>query len=174
MSGPVLRLDFVPPSRRGGRVSLALALSGVLCLGAAGWRLHALSAELAGLELRRDAALEAARRHLIAGRDAADQNAARTAAALGVPWSQLLAELEQAGSDRRDDVALLAIEPDQDKHRVRITAEARSLSIALAYVERLRQTHVLHYPMLDSHELRTEDRDHPVRFEMSADWVDGS
>ena len=31
---------------------------------------------------------------------------------------------------------------------------------------------VLHYPMLDSHELRTEDQQHPVRFEMSADWMD--
>jgi Tfp pilus assembly protein PilN len=174
MNAPVLRLDFVPPSRRGGRLGFALALAGVLCLGAALWRLHALSAERAGLELRRDAALEAARRHLAAGRDAAGQGAARTAAALGVPWSQLLAELERAGRERRDDVALLAIEPDQEKHRVRITAEARSLPSALAYVEQLRHTKVLHYPMLDSHELRTEDRDHPVRFQMSADWVDGS
>ena len=71
-------------------------------------------------------------------------------------------------------MAVLAIEPDQAKHRVRVTAEARSLELALAYVQRLRKTAVLRYPLLDSHELRSDDKDHPVRFQISADWSDAS
>jgi hypothetical protein len=32
----------------------------------------------------------------------------------------------------------------------------------------------LRYPMLDSHEIKTDDRDRPVHFELSADWSDRS
>jgi hypothetical protein len=41
-------------------------------------------------------------------------------------------------------------------------------------VQRLRKAQALRYPMLDSHELRTEDKDRPVRFQVSADWSDAS
>jgi hypothetical protein len=71
-------------------------------------------------------------------------------------------------------VAILAIEPDHAKHRVKVTAEARNLPMALSYVGRLRKTRVLRYPMLDSHEVRADDREHPVRFELSADWNDAT
>lgn len=170
MTAPLLRIDFVPASRRGGPAGLALAVAGILGLGAVGWQLHALGSERAGLEWRRYAALT--RRGAVTRVQAGGQDAMRTVTVLVTPWSRLLAELEQAGHDSQDSVALLAIEPDHAKHRIRITAEARSLSAALGYVERLRRTQVLHYPMLDSHELRTEDQQHPVRFEMSADWMD--
>ena len=93
---------------------------------------------------------------------------------LVTPWSQLLAELERASSDKSGDVAVLSIEPDHGKHRVKVTAEARTLKLALAYVQRLRKSPSLHYPMLDSHEIRNEDKDRPVRFQLSADWSDAS
>ena len=102
------------------------------------------------------------------------QNAEKTVHELGTPWSQLLAELENASGDTSGNVALLSVEPDHAKHRVRVTAEARTLELALAYVQRLRKAPVLRYPMLDSHELRKEDKDHPVRFQVSADWSDAS
>ena len=69
---------------------------------------------------------------------------------------------------------MLAIEPDHAKHRVRVTAEARTLELAIAYVQRLRKTEVLHFPMLDNHELRVDDKDRPVRFQISADWSDAT
>ena len=155
---------------------MAVATIGALCLSAVLAQRHYLSEQQAGLELRRAALAEA--RH--AGRSAQSvaglnaQNADKTVRELGTPWSQLLAELEAASSDTTGNVALLSIEPDHAKHRVRVTAEARTLGLALAYVQRLKKAQVLHYPMLDSHELRADDKDHPVRFQVSADWSDAT
>ena len=176
MSAPRLQLDFAGHAR-GGRVGIALAIVGALCLSAVLLQLRALSAEHQGLELRRSLLARQQQSHgqaaaAVAGLDV--QNAQKTLRELAVPWSQLLAELESASGDSSGNVALLAIEPDHTKHRLRLTAEARTLELALAYVQRLRKTQVLRYPMLDSHEVRKDDRDHPVRFQISADWSDAS
>jgi hypothetical protein len=176
MSAPRLELDFAGARSRGGVAGVALAAVGGLALALVGLQLHSLSGQRAGLELR-TSALErtqhrAASLESVAG--LASQNAERTVSELATPWSHLLAELEQASSDKSGDVAVLSIEPDHAKHRVRVTAEARSLALALAYVQRLRKTQVLRYPMLDSHEMKTDDKDRPVRFQLSADWSDAS
>jgi hypothetical protein len=89
---------------------------------------------------------------------------------LWVPWSSLLAELETASQDVSSTVSLLEVQPDAAKHVVRITAEARTLPDALAYLERLQKSTMLRYPMLDSHELRKDDPEHPVRVKLSAEW----
>jgi hypothetical protein len=176
MSAPRLQLDFVQRRSRGGAVGFAVAAAGVLCLAAVLVQRHELGTRLAGLELRDAALAERANRarspQQITGLD--PQNAEKTVRELGTPWSQLLAQLETASSDTQSDVAVLAVEPDHAKHRVKVTAEARDLDRALLYVQRLRKSPNLRYPMLDSHELRTEDKDHPVRFQVSADWSDAT
>jgi hypothetical protein len=176
MSAPQLLLDFSGNRSRGGPIGIALAVIGALCLIGVLAQQHALGNQRAGLELRQAALLSVRHRgqstDSIAGLNA--QDATKTVRALAAPWSQLLAELENASGDTAGNVALLAIEPDQAKHRVRVTAEARSLELALGYVQRLRKTPVLRYPMLDNHELRSDDKDHPVRFQISADWSEAS
>ena len=176
MSAPILRLDFAGRRARGGLPGIAVAVIGALCLGVVLVQRHTLNERKAGLELRSAALADHAQRgrsmHSVTGLDS--QNAEKTVRELGTPWSSLLADLETASKDTSGDIALLAIEPDHAKHRVRVTAEARNLDFALAYVERLRKTSALRYPMLDSHELRTEDKDHPVRFQVSADWSDAT
>jgi predicted dinucleotide-binding enzyme len=149
-----------------------LIAAGVLGLGAVLLHQVALSNERAGLELHL-AALDRASGRSTLARDAANAQAAqKTVTELATPWSQLLVELEQAGADTRDKVAVLTVEPDHVKHRVKVAAEARTLSLALAYVERLRKSQVLRYPMLDSHEVKSDDNEHPVHFELSAEWSD--
>lgn len=132
---------------------------------------RAAAAESAGLEWRL-AALEGAGRP--AKVDKATQRAEQDAAAaindLTTPWSSLLRELELASADSNGTVAVLGIEPDRDKHEVHVLAEARSLPIALAYVERLQKSRALSYPMLQSHEVQLKDPQHPVRFEIKAGW----
>ncbi len=51
-----------------------------------------------------------------------------------------------------------------------ITGEAKDLPLALAYVQRLQSSSLLRYPMLDSHELKADDPQRPVRFAMTAEW----
>ena len=176
MSAPRLELDLVSRRSRGGAAGIAVALAGSLCLTTVmAWQ-HYLNEQRAGLELRRAALMGVGHQgqsaHPITGLSA--QNEAKTMTELGTPWSQLLAELENASGDTAGNIALLSVEPDHAKHRVRVTAEARTLALALGYVQRLRKASVLRYPMLDSHELRKEDKDHPVRFQVSADWSDAS
>jgi hypothetical protein len=173
MSAPLLRLDFAGARRGGGLLGLVVAAAGALILVAVLAQQHSLNAQRAGLELRRAQLVDGQRSvRPVAGLNA--QNADRTVRELGTPWSLLLAELENASGDSGGNIAVLAVEPDHARHRVRVTAEARNLEFALAYVQRLRKASALRYPMLDSHELRADDKDHPVRFQISADWSDAS
>jgi hypothetical protein len=55
---------------------------------------------------------------------------------------------------------------------VRVSAEARTLELALHYVERLQSSRSLEYPMLDRHEIRSTDPQRPVRFELTGQWKD--
>jgi hypothetical protein len=176
MSAPRLELDFAGTRARGGAVGLGLAVLGAIALAAVAVQLHALSGQRAGLELRREALERVQQRgnSLAAVAGLAAQNVNKTVHELATPWSQLLAELENASTDSTGNIAVLSIEPDHAKHRVRVTAEARTLDLALAYVQRLQKAQVLRYPMLDSHEIKADDRDHPVRFQLSADWSDAS
>ncbi len=89
---------------------------------------------------------------------------------LGVPWTRLLAELETASRDVGGKVALLDVEPDPGKRIVRITAEVKTLDDALDYLERLQESAVLRYPMLESHEVRRGDLDRALRIRVSAEW----
>ena len=124
MSAPRLQLDFAGSRRRGGVSGVILAVAGAICLTLVLLQLRALVSQHQGLELRR-AALERQQHEsaqpllTVAGLSAL--SADKTLRELATPWSQLLAELESASSDNHGSVALLAIEPDHGKHRVRLT-----------------------------------------------------
>jgi len=174
MSARPILLEFVPRRRH---VTPAGALLLVVGLAAAAGVLvehRAMEARQAGLALKlaetnrnaeRAAPLSAAAEQRLL------ESGGRIVQQLGTPWTGLLAELEQASRASGGDVAVLGVEPDQDEHRVRIRGESRNLALALAYVERLQALHMLRHPMLDSHEVQTDDSEHPVRFAMSAEWV---
>jgi hypothetical protein len=176
MSAPRLQLDFEGQRRGGGWLGIAVAVLGALAVTGAWLQLRSVAAQRAGLELRREALERSGNRNaeLAQIRGLGSKDTVKTVRELATPWSQLLAELEAASRDNTGTVAILAIEPDHAKHRVKVTAEARNLPVALAYVKRLKQTHVLRYAMLDSHEVRADDREHPVRFQLSADWSDAT
>jgi hypothetical protein len=89
---------------------------------------------------------------------------------LAIPWTHLLAELEAASHDSAASVSLLGVEPDPAKQLVRITAEVRALPDALGYLRRLQKIDVLRHPMLESHERRKDDPEHPLRIQLLAEW----
>jgi hypothetical protein len=146
-----------------------LCVTGIVVCAALAYDFQGKLAERASLEARLDAT---SRPHRKPSPNALRNSATADAIEkqLFIPWSRLLAELESASQDAASTVSLLEVTPDAAKHVVRITAEARTLPDALAYLQRLQKSAVLRYPMLDSHELRKDDPQHPIRVKLSAEW----
>ena len=86
---------------------------------------------------------------------------------LTLPWGELFASAESAGTP---DVALLSIESETDKRRVKIAGEAKSLESILDYLRYLESRPALVDVYLQSHELQKQDTQQPVRFVVSAQW----
>ncbi|MBV9725921.1 MAG: hypothetical protein JO299_12200 [Gammaproteobacteria bacterium] len=169
---PLISVDF---SGRRAPLTLAGALLlviGAMAIAGAVVAYRRLEVARAGLELKRDAANRHARHDPAQeARNVNLTNEIRAVAQdLGTPWTALLAELEGASHDSASDIALLSVEPDESKHLVHVTGESRDLPHVLAYVGRLQSSALLRYPMLESHEVRSEDPQHPVRFALSAEW----
>jgi hypothetical protein len=165
-----VRLDFVARVHRAplaGAVLFVVGLAAALALGLAFDR-------TLGERSRLDAALGAAAQPRRSAPTPESLKSAAEAATvereLSIPWTRLLAELEAASHDSAASVSLLLVEPDPGKQLVRITAEVRALPDALAYLKRLQKSAVLRSPMLESHERRKDDREHPLRFKLSAEW----
>lgn len=172
MNALPVRLDFV--ARRAhfslkGLILLVLGLA--LCSGTI-LEFRRLNQQRDGLELKIAAELKRSQRNPLdeARVAAVSADVSRVATQLATPWTGLLNELELASRDDAQHIALLSIEPDHEKHRIHITAESRDLPMALAYLQRLQASSVLRYPMLDSHEVRADQPEHPVRFALSAEW----
>lgn len=171
-----IQLDFAG-ARRGLSVTSAVLLAlGLIAVSAVLLEYRSLAENRAGLELRIAALTRAKAAAVKTVEVAVDPRVAaslqQAAQDLATPWTLLLSELEQASKDAQGQVALLGVEPDHSKHSVRISAEARTLALALAYVQRLQSSRSLQYPMLDRHEVRTEDAQRPVRFELTGAWRD--
>jgi hypothetical protein len=166
-----VQLDFVAPVHRAPLAGAALCAAGLAAALALGLAFERQLAERSRL----DAALGAPaqpQRHQTptpeALRSAAE--AATVERELGIPWTRLLAALEAAAHDSASTVSVLVVEPDPARQLVRITAEVRNLPDALAYLKRLQKSPVLRNPMLESHERRKDDRQHPLRIKLSAEW----
>jgi len=174
-SRELIECDFVARGAPRTPLSIGLLAGGVvLAVTVLGVYLN-FDGRRAGLELR----LAAVRRGQAPVVDPADSADARlgpsiqqAAQDLATPWTLLLAELEKTSKESADQVAVLGVEPDHGKHSVRISAEARNLPLALDYVKRLQASRSNQYPMFDRHELRADDPQHPVRFEITGQWRD--
>ena len=165
-----VRLDFVAPVHEAPLAGAALVVAGLAAVLALGVAFHGALAERARL----DAALGATAQPRHSAPTPESQKTAAEAASvereLAVPWTRLLAELESASHDTAGTVSVLQVEPDPGRKLVRITAEVRALNDALAYLRRLQKSAVLRHPMLESHERRKDDAQHPVRVRLSAEW----
>jgi len=84
------------------------------------------------------------------------------------PWGELFASAESAITP---DVALLSIESDVEKRRVKIAGEAKNLESVLEYLRALSSRPALAEVYLESHELQRQDPQRPVRFVLSAQWA---
>jgi hypothetical protein len=170
----LVHLDFVNRRARAPLLGAVLLAVGAIAAAAVLVESRMAMQRRAGLELKLAALSGAAHRspeqEARAARDAAASS--KTEQELSTPWTILLAELEDASKDTAGQVSVLSVEPDHAKHKVHVDGESQNLALAIAFVQRLQMSHSLKYPMLDSHELRQDDPQHPVHFEVSADWQD--
>lgn len=174
---PRLALDFAQGQRRSRGAGLAAIAIGAVLLSLALWqsdrlggRVAELDAELATLGVDRDAERRRTSQSPARGADLDERvrKANRVIRQLSTPWEDVFGGIEAADSA---DVALLSLESDPVTAQVRAGAEARNAQGMLDYLERLRQDGRLSPAILQSHQLMTEDPNHPIRFSFAASWT---
>jgi len=90
--------------------------------------------------------------------------------AIRVDWEGLYRAIDQAVGD---DVALLAVRPSSTGKAVQISGEARDMKAVLAFVEALRAAPLAKVSLL-SHQIKQNDPQQPIIFEIAATWLTGS
>lgn len=84
-----------------------------------------------------------------------------------LPWNTLFQAVEWSSGK---DVALLAMEPDADKHVVKISAEAKNIAAVMSYLRHLEAQDIFSSVYLQSHQVQLRNPEKPVRFTLVASW----
>lgn len=166
MRAPAPGFDFAPP-RRGLPDGALLMLTGVVLCGLAwhGWQQHRQDlAQAAKTMQAREARADAKLARTPAKDDARIPAIERR---LNLPWGQILSGIDRAVPPQ---VVLLSVEPDADKGRVEIAAEARDPVAMTGFVAALGQDKAFSQAVLLTHQVRAEDANRPLRFTVSAQW----
>lgn len=88
---------------------------------------------------------------------------------MGLPWETLFQKLESASND---NIALLAIDPDSNKGKIRISGEAKDFDALLEYIRILQKTDFFINVYLQHHQIQELDPEKPIRFTLDASWKD--
>lgn len=170
-----LNLDYRRQPRRGG-LGIALLIAGV----AGAVVLGNLYAEIADEAAQAETSIRehsaAARKKVIVSGAPGDvqktalevKHAREILSQLGMPWNDLFTSVEGVEAP---DVALLRIESDVDKQRVKISAEAKDLGAMLGYLRNLERRPNFLDVYLQSHQIQQQDPQRPVRFVLTATWL---
>jgi len=89
-------------------------------------------------------------------------------AQLNLPWRELFHAIESATPAT---IALLSLEPDARKQRIHLVAEAKTSDAMIAYIENLKREAFLDNVVLTRHEINEQDPNHPLRFQVQAQWT---
>lgn len=93
--------------------------------------------------------------------------AAKLATQLNAPWDLVLREIEGLVDP---SVALLSIEAQGTARKIRLTGEAKSMDVAVAYVGRLRKSKWIEAAHLSGHEVKQIGAVSVTRFTVEAVW----
>ncbi len=169
----ILRLDYqtrAKPFPWAGAVLLALALAG---MGVAAAYYHYTVAQTAYWEAKTGQIEGASNRaSALSERDLKEmaleiRHANEVLGEITLPWDALFQALEWSSGR---DVALLAIEPDAEKHQVKISGEAKNLAALWGYMGHLAAQEAFSSVMLRSHHVQRRERENPVRFALIVSW----
>lgn len=86
---------------------------------------------------------------------------------LTLPWENLFQAME---SSIDQEVTLLGMEPDIEKHTVNISCEARNVNAMLNFIKRLKERREFRGVYLQNHQVQEADPQRPVRFSLIAFW----
>lgn len=167
-------LDFQPHRPR--PLAIVLLAAGLLLCAEAWLEDKALRVKLVEAEAQLNRARQHAERLDASRRDSRPENvfsveetkALRQAInAIRVDWGTLFRRIDTAVSD---DVSLLAIRPNAADKSVQISGEGRDMRAVLAFVESLQHA-PLSQAVLLSHQIKQNDPQHPILFDISARWL---
>ncbi|HEX9452191.1 MAG TPA: PilN domain-containing protein [Burkholderiales bacterium] len=88
---------------------------------------------------------------------------------IALPWDRLFRAVESAAGEK---VGLLGITPDQKSGTVEVGGEAADLNAMFDYVKRLQRQPSLTRVYLLNHKLNDQDPQHPIRFTVTASWLE--
>ncbi len=97
------------------------------------------------------------------------KNANEVLLQLSLPWDQLFQTVESANND---NIALLGIDPDSKKERIRVSGEAKDFDALLGYIRTLQASNFLTGVYLQHHQVQEQDPDKPIRFTLDTSWTD--
>ena len=168
------RIDFVAPAARTSRPGAALFVAGALLAGAAVFYDASRGEELARTQEQLEKARAAYRRAAAAhapnpGRELADfKPFGDIERRLDAPWGDLLDALEQADSEH---VALLTVEPDAERGRLRLSGEAKDLDALVGYVKALDGRAGIAGLRVMTQQVKPNDAQRPVEFVLESNWL---
>lgn len=87
---------------------------------------------------------------------------------LNLPWGRIMHSLD---ASLPEDVVLLSVEPDAEKARLQIGAEAKNYEAMADFLRALNAGNVIRGAVLVTHQVKVEDKDRPIRFAISAQWA---
>jgi cell division protein FtsB len=152
-------------------VAYVLLAAAIIVLSDTGIRYRALTQDIAAKQARlAKASAYRGETKAVPSKLSADEyvHAKQIAWQLSMPWDKLFRTLEAAATK---DVALLAIEPDVERHTVTVSGEAKDYLAALTYVAGLSEQHEAFAKVyLQHHEIRAKGQERPVLFSVSATW----
>lgn len=84
-----------------------------------------------------------------------------------IPWDRLFNAVEWSSAS---NVALLTIEPDAERHQVKIIGEAKNLPALWGYMGHLAEQDAFSRVLLRSHQVERRELENPVRFTLLVEW----
>ena len=160
-----LDFDFHARTPTPFKLGIVLAIVGAAALIWAWSNLQAARATEAGLAAR-IANIEQTRPHKIAKPAAPAENPgqvtqAHVASQMEYSWEPAFAALAAARSSK---IALVSLEASQAKSQIKLVVESRHLADAVTYINALQQQPGVKRAVLVQHEVRMDDAQKPVRF----------
>ncbi len=166
-----LRLDYQPSSSLPwlGAVLLVVATASLILLGTYYLKLSDQVVSAKAKVLRSQNSVTSGNASAQTSSELAQEvdNANEVLRQLSVPWEALFQGVESSGDNK---VTLLALEPDVEKHQVKINGETKNFKSLTHYLTQLQEQPVFGSVYMQSHQVQQQDADKPVRFSLLATW----